>query len=154
MDSNLSLTQQILVLELKSDIEPCELTLTQIAPVMVNGQGGSDTQGVAADNLMANRLLRMTPEGLAYLDANDPSHAGLCAGVSLTAAMVNQTIRFRSAGVIKNEGWSFSTGAILYATGDGIIGTAAGSGFFQQVGVAISPTEVQISLGMAIVRSL
>lgn len=153
MSNILQMDQNVVVLELSSQTDDIHLHLTALAPSPITAIPVTDYQGVAAVPILAHRLLRITPYGLSYLDATDANQAQSCLGVSLTAALAGGEVRYRNAGVIKNDGWSFPVGAIIYAGDGGLLSLTSGLGFFQRVGVAISPTEVQLSIGTAIIRA-
>jgi hypothetical protein len=109
---------------------------------------------VAGSALLAFYGVLSDEAGLAqYASAGVRTHAGRLVGFTAHAAVAGSAVRVVSGGVLKNDGWSWTPGQLLYLGLDGQITTSQVGVFSQRIGHARSTTEIWIDIQNVIVRA-
>lgn len=104
----------------------------------------------AKQPLLAFKLVTTDADGDAvYASAAELGHGGRVLGVSLRAGL---SVQVRTAGVVRNPGWSWEPQAPLFVGLEGEITTQQVGRFSQAIGYARTPTEIFVRLGRAILR--
>lgn len=109
---------------------------------------------VAAVPVLAARGVLTDEQGRArYASADVAQHAGRLVGFSAGAAHADGAFPVVSAGLLRNDGWNWSAGTLLYLGIDGLVTSQQVGVFSQRIGHARSATEVWIDIQNVIVRA-
>jgi hypothetical protein len=109
---------------------------------------------VAGPALLAFHGVLTDEAGLAdYASAGVRDHAGRLVGFTAHAALPGGPVRVVHAGALKNDGWNWTPGALLFLGLDGQITSSQVGVFSQRIGHARSATEVWIDIQNVIVRA-
>jgi len=81
----------------------------------------------------------------------NPAHADRIAGLAISAADERENISVRTRGVLEDNSWNWSNGALLYCGTDGsLTQIPPQNGFVQIVGIALSNKKILIALRQAV----
>lgn len=117
------------------------------------GGGDSFLSLPAAGNVIAYRVVTTDADGLViYGDAGTVAHQGRILGVCINSASAGGNVAIAQQGLVTNAGWNWTAGAELYVGLNGDITTQQVGAFSQNLGYAISATQIFIRLGRAVVR--
>lgn len=106
----------------------------------------------AGENLSANRVVRVS-NTLAYLcDAATSAHAGTVIGLTTGAALTGATATVQTAGLVQELTWTLTEGPVYVGADGQLTQTVTGLAFVQQIGVAISATQINIHPQLAILH--
>lgn len=116
--------------------------------------GGSLITGVAAVALGGHRIVTTNASGqYIYADTSILAHAGRAVGMTTGSASAGGVVTIQPSGLITEPGWAWTPGALIYATGSGLIGgSPPATGWLQAIGYAQTPTSIFINLQQTIVR--
>ncbi len=79
-------------------------------------------------------------------DSNNPADQYKIIGVTVIAIPSGTTASLLTVGQIQNGAWNWTVGDVIYLNGVNFSNTQPGTGFLQQIGVALSPTVIQLGL--------
>lgn len=142
------------MIDLVLNDQTIELALNQSTALLVHlekqgpaGATGSQTVTVVAGATLGGQrvvVLDSSSEAI-HADSDTVAHAGRILGVTATAATTGNDVIVNTFGTFIEPSWTWTPGALLYLSLDGIITeTPPTSGFVQQIAFAISATEIFI----------
>lgn len=99
----------------------------------------------AGTNLSGHRAIRVAG-GLAYVcDGGNASHAGRAIGISTGATLAGASATVQTAGLINESSWAWSDGPVYVGASGVLTQSLAGLAFIHQIGLAVSPTAIDIN---------
>ena len=109
------------------------------------GEGFVTQAHPAGTTLSGHRALRVSG-GLAYIcDGADRVQAGRCIGIGLNAALEGDDVTIQTAGSVSEPSWNWSEGAVFVGVNGTLTQSLLGLAFIHQLGVATSPTQIDIN---------
>lgn len=158
-----TLTQQTYTTTLDAGVLVTTLASGQslVSTVSVPGpQGPKGDSGDAADvptfeageNLSAKRAIRVENDLAYYADGSNASQAGKALGVSVGAVSAGDTVTVRMTGMITEPTWTLTEGPVFVGSNGQLTQSLAGLAFIQQIGVAVSATQININPQLAILH--
>jgi hypothetical protein len=132
-----------------------------ITTVSVPGpQGEKGDPGDAADtptfeageSLSAKRAIRVEGDIAYYADGADSAHAGKALGISAGAVSLGDTVTVRMTGMVQELTWTLTEGPVYVGANGALTQSVSGLAFVQQIGVAVSPTQININPQLAILH--
>lgn len=115
--------------------------------------GGSIIQKEAGENLSGHRVVRIFNNLVYYCDATNIDHVGNAVGVNINAATVGSIVNIQMLGNLIEVGWNWNEGAVFVGINGQLTQDLTGMLFVQQIGVAVSSTELNINPQLAVLRS-
>jgi len=117
--------------------------------------GGSTVEKTASGALGGHRVVISDGAlGAAYADNSIPSHAALVLGVTNGAAVDGAPVSITVSGDLAEPSWSWTPDGFVYLSTNGLLTqTAPASGFSLIVGTALTPTVLNIRIGVPIILS-
>lgn len=125
------------------------IELSGQGPQGPEGPPGANTVSVTAiadQALGGHRVIKVTPTGCDYADSSNLSDFGKVIGITDSAFSGGASVTIFSQKLITEPSWNFALGPVFLSTNGTLTQVAPTSGFIQQVGVALSPTELLINL--------
>jgi P pilus assembly chaperone PapD len=123
-------------------------------------QGAKGDPGDAADtptfeaggSISAKRVIRVENDLAYYADGSDAAQAGKALGISVGAASLGDTVTVRMTGMIDEPTWTLTEGPVYVGANGALTQSVSGLAFVQQIGVAVSPTQININPQLAILH--
>lgn len=123
-------------------------------------QGPKGDPGDAADtptfesgeSISAKRVIRVDGDLAYYADATNGAHAGKAIGISVGAASIGDTVTVRMTGMIDEPTWTLTEGPVYVGANGALTQSVTGLAFVQQIGVAVSATQININPQLAILH--
>ena len=111
------------------------------------GSGGDTVTRIASGNLNGHRIVYADSQStVAFADASSYSQCRRVIGMTTGAANDGEPATVQFQNLINEPGWSWTTGADIYLTSNGMITeTVPTSGNLMQIGVAVSPTAINLN---------
>jgi hypothetical protein len=107
---------------------------------------------VAAVSLSGQKVVVLGATGLVYANSGNPAHVGAILGVTNGATLAGQEVDVVEKGAVDEPAWSWSQYQPIWLSGIGLIsGTPPASGFSCQIGFALTPTRIFISVQAPVV---
>lgn len=127
---------------------------------VVGPQGPKGDPGDAADiptfeageNLSAKRAIRVENDLAYYADGSNAAHAGQALGISVGAVSAGDTVTVRMTGMITEPTWTLTEGPVFVGANGQLTQSLVGLAFVQQIGVAVSATQININPQLAILH--
>lgn len=117
------------------------------------GEGFVTQRHPAGSDLSGHRAVRIV-SGLCYpCDAGAREQAGRCIGVSQGAALAGDEVVVQTAGALVEPSWAWVEGPIFVGANGVLTQSLAGLAFVHQIGVATSPTQIDINPQLSILIS-
>lgn len=123
--------------------------------IAIAQQGPAGPAGVSGDGyvvLIAGSALgghRAVIDNVTYADHSNSLHAGKVIGITTGSSTTGNPVTIQSGGKL-NGFTGLSLGPVYLSTNGTLTQTAPTSGFIQQLGVAVSATEIMIQIHMPI----
>lgn len=106
----------------------------------------------AGEPIGGHKGVRIAAGGIVRLaSSDDPSQAGTVLGVSLTAADDGAGLDVAITGEVTETSWSWAVGPVFLGQGGALTQSPPASGFVQQIGKAVGPNSLVVSLSTPIV---
>lgn len=107
----------------------------------------------AGTHLSGHRAIRVS-NGLAYTaDGTNAAHAGRCIGITTGAVVQGADATIQTVGTITEPSWTWNDGAVFVGANGVLTQSLSGLAFVQQIGVATSPTSIDINPQLPILIS-
>ena len=118
------------------------------------GSSGAQTfESVAVGNVQSNSVVCAVDGGVANPDLTQPLQVAAICGIAATAANAGGTLTVMSEGQLTENLWNWTPGPVYCALSGGQLTQSppsASPGAVAQVGIAISPTTIQVGIEPAI----
>lgn len=110
---------------------------------------------IAAQQILAYRAVTLDDEGFAvYANSDIPEHVGKVLGITMQAAPnVGDFIDVMTAGFLRNPGWNWETGKLVFLGLDGTLTQVPIGRFTLSVGYASATDEIHIRIGRGVMRA-
>lgn len=134
------------------------LEMPEVEVIAVGGQGppgrqgipgpagGSALQRLAGEVLSALRVVYELDDKAFILDPADGDHVALILGITLTAADIGNPLDIQRSGAIEDSTWRWQPGRVWLGAGGSITQTPPVTGYFVQLGAAVSATRIILNL--------
>lgn len=131
------------------------LTKTQLPFVVSVGEqgprgvdGNTNVTATAAEAIGGHRLVRLDTAGnVRCASSAVVGELGQVVGLTLGAAVVDDPVTIRTAGIVDEQSWAWTPGGNLYLGINGLLTqTAPTSGVLQPVGYAVTATKIFLSI--------
>lgn len=90
---------------------------------------------------------------MGYASNDNPAHGDDTVGMTLGAALANDSLEVQYRGVVTHTGWAWTPGAPVFLGRDGMptqTAAAAGDVFVQLIGFAETPTSLHLQIDSSI----
>lgn len=138
-------------------VVPAEPGVVRVAvpgPMGGDGPPGASAQGnrsetavQAAVTLGGHKAVRGTPAGAVYASAAILADLGTVIGVTTGAAAAGADVAVVSSGAIDEPSWAWAPGPVWLGLDGNLTQIPPAGAFVQQIGVAVGPTRLIVSLG-------
>lgn len=124
---------------------------TGIGPQGPPGDAASAVITVSAGEAIGGHRLASLQGGVAmYARGDNLESAESAIGITLGAASLSGSLQVQRSGIITEPSWSWAAGPV-YLAGAGLLTQAApGTGVLLQVGIALSPIQLDVRIGTPI----
>lgn len=130
-----------------------------IAAIIAGNSGGGNSGGVsitellAAVNLSGHRAVIPVAGGVGYPSLADRFDGDRVIGITQHAAMSGQAVTVQETGLMVEPTWNWTLGPV-YAGDNGILTQIPPSnGWVREVGVAVAPQRIVVSMRPSIIRA-
>lgn len=119
--------------------------------IETTGQGPQGVSGAViierrADQAIGgHRIVKITPTGCDYADSSTISDLGKVIGMTQSAFSMGELVTIFTQTTITEPSWNWTLGPVYLSTNGLLTQTAPTVGFLQQIGTALSPTELLLS---------
>lgn len=101
----------------------------------------------ASENIGGHTVVIMASGGVAKASSSTPNHSSKVIGMTYHAVSSGQNVKVVTSGRVVEPTWSWITGSPIFLSTNGTLTqTPPSLGFILQVGVAVSPTTINIAL--------
>lgn len=145
-------TPSIQITEIKPELK-IELVGPQGSQGIPGPAGGSIIQKEAGEILSGHRAVRISNNLVYYCDATNINHVGTVVGVTTSAATVGSIVNIQMLGNLIESGWGWNESAVFVGINGQLTQDLTGMLFVQQIGVAVSSTELNINPQLAVLRN-
>lgn len=120
-------------------------------PAYTYGSGDISDTALAGEAISAKRAIKVF-NGSAYLaDASISGDEDLVVGITLGAANAGSNVTYQFGSTIQDNSWTWVEGPVYLGTNGQLTQSLSGLAFMQQIGVALSATELLIDIEQAII---
>lgn len=128
-------------------VRPRQISIATASRQGPPGQDGADGNLItrtAAISLSGHRMVTVNEDGeLIYADNQTSSHAAAVLGMTTGSASPTTSVIVRTGGEIAEPSWSWTVGAPIYLSANGVITqTAPTTGFILIIGFALGATSM------------
>lgn len=127
--------------------------ITEVSTGLQGPAGASGTQILtieAGESVGGHRVVYQAGTLAMHANENSLNEAEAVIGISISAASPGVSLQVQRAGIIMEPTWSWSPGPV-YLAGTGLMTQEAPSaGVLLQVGIALSPTQLDVRIGAPI----
>ena len=108
---------------------------------------GNIIRRTAGQNLSGHKVISAASDGKAlYADVNTVTTTAII-GISLNAALHNDTVNVQNSGTLQHSGWSFTPQEPVFVGLNGqLTQTPLNAAYSAEIGVAISPDTILINI--------
>ena len=144
------------VLEIVEDVTAVLVAPAEQGPAGPPGRDGADASSnltlTAGATVGAGLIVRALADGtIAPASASDPNDADQAIGMALTAANTGGSVTVATTGPVSEPTWAWLPGPVYLGTAGTLSQTPSPTGFYQQVGVAVAPTQIILGFRPAII---
>lgn len=106
----------------------------------------------AGEALSAKRVVQVINEKAYYCDGNTAAHAGKGIGLTTGASAQGDTVTIQTSTMLTEATWTLSEGPVYVGANGALTQSVTGLAFVQQIGIAVSPTQININPQLAILH--
>lgn len=109
-------------------------------------------QYTASEAIGGHIVVYQTAGGVAIASSDSTSHANRILGITNSAVSLGANVPVTLSGELTEPTWTFTEGLPVYLSVNGTLTqTPPTSGFILQMGVAVSPTKISVSIKLPII---
>lgn len=108
---------------------------------------------ICGETINSNRVVVLQNGKIYKADNTNMNHLGCVVGIAKQSGVLNETIKVMKLGTTSNTGWSLVVNKLCYFNDNGeIVQTISTTGFLQSVGIAKTPTSIDVLIGDLIIN--
>ncbi len=160
MNDTIVIQQEKATIVIEDEANYTEVSEVGIEVISLLQQGPAGPPGpvsgyLAGSNLSGHRAVIVDENSkVVYADNQTPSHTSKVLGITLGAAVIDDTVSVRTFGEVQEPSWNWTLDQPIYLGANGVLTQALPiTGFLLVLAFPISPTKIFISIKQPYVRS-